>query len=394
MYGEFNIFSEGNLREYLENLETELKEKVKNETEKYILNINKKEYIQYLVGTYTLDPIQLHFENKTIIDNQDTYNPQYYLKIPVTGDKNLLKQKPNTSRLNPPTGFLKEDNLQITLYNDLNNKKSLENEIHNTEEYLKFVCENSSQQVNKYNEEVKKNTEIFFEARKKNIINRRNKLAKLKIPIERNEDSNTFAIIPPKTRKKITVKPKASTKTYEPEPTIDDKTYKEILKTINIAGKTFEKYPSIYIGKDEEDLRDFIFLILVPQYELSITGESFNKTGKTDILFKYENHNVFIAECKIWHGERKYLDGITQLLNYLTWRDSKTALIIFVETNEITTILKKISEITKKHQNFVREEKKTTESWFNFIFHLNDDECREIKTGVLVFHLPKIKNKH
>lgn len=63
----------------------------------------------------------------------------------------------------------------------------------------------------------------------------------------------------------------------------------------------------------------------------SATGETFNKKGKTDILLRHAGNNAFVGECKFWKGEKSFLSTIDQLLGYLTWRDSKTAVIMFVK---------------------------------------------------------------
>jgi len=95
-----------------------------------------------------------------------------------------------------------------------------------------------------------------------------------------------------------------------------------------------ERHASIHKGKDEEALRDFLIMVLFPHFQ-SVTGETFNKSGKTDILIRHEGHIVFVAECKFWSGIKELHKAIDQLLKYLTWRDSKTALICFVENKEL-----------------------------------------------------------
>jgi hypothetical protein len=72
--------------------------------------------------------------------------------------------------------------------------------------------------------------------------------------------------------------------------------------------------PSTYKNKGEEELRDHILLLLEPNFEGSATGETFNKSGKTDILLRYDGKNVFIGECKFWKGVRLFLILLT---NYL-----------------------------------------------------------------------------
>lgn len=101
---------------------------------------------------------------------------------------------------------------------------------------------------------------------------------------------------------KIIPKPSAVVKSGKPDPTLGEGTYQEILQTIHDLGKAIECMPSTYVGKSEEDLRDHILMYLEPRFEGSATGETFNKSGHTDILLRYKNSNVFVAECKFWSG--------------------------------------------------------------------------------------------
>jgi hypothetical protein len=64
---------------------------------------------------------------------------------------------------------------------------------------------------------------------------------------------------------------------------------------------------------DEEDLRQNILMCLNGMLRDRGTAESFNKKGKTDILFTRGNRNLFIAECKKWDGIKYAMDGIRQL---------------------------------------------------------------------------------
>ena len=137
------------------------------------------------------------------------------------------------------------------------------------------------------------------------------------------------------------LKPEVSPKMSEPiEPTLDFKSYNEILKRLNDSGKNLERLPEVYFGRKEEGLRDHFVSILDPNLDLgSVSGETFNKSGKTDILYRYDSSVVFIAECKVWKGKKQLLEAINQLLSYLTWRDSKTSLIIFVKQKAISSII-------------------------------------------------------
>ena len=65
---------------------------------------------------------------------------------------------------------------------------------------------------------------------------------------------------------------------------------------------------------EEESIRDVVLVALNSHYENMVTGETFRKRGKTDILIEFENQNAYIGECKIWHGEAKTKEKEPRLL--------------------------------------------------------------------------------
>ena len=96
-----------------------------------------------------------------------------------------------------------------------------------------------------------------------------------------------------------------------------------------------ERNPKTFREFSEEFIRDVFLLVLNAFFEGRATGETFNKKGKTDILIRYNNDNVFISECKFWKGPKMLENTIDQLLNYITWRDTKSA--IFIRVYKETT---------------------------------------------------------
>jgi hypothetical protein len=159
------------------------------------------------------------------------------------------------------------------------------------------------------------------------------------------------------------------------------------------VGKAIERKPSIYKDKYEEDLRDIFLLFLETRYEATTgVGEAFNKKGKTDILLKYakDGTNLFVAECKFWKGQKKLLEAIDQLLGYLTHRDSKTALIFFVDQKEMSNVVNTIKTEISKHPNFSKHINDTYEHSINYEFNLPADSNKKIQVEVILFHFPTI----
>jgi len=181
--------------------------------------------------------------------------------------------------------------------------------------------------------------------------------------------------------------PSEATSSFKPEPTLDDSIFREILKLCQTTGVEMERHPSIYSGKNEESLRDHFIMVLSPHFE-SVTGETFNKTGKTDILIRHESANVFVAECKFWNGPKGFHRTIDQLLGYLTWRDSKASILFFIRTKELETVLSQIEPVAAEHSCFVRSRDRQAEGWYDFDFHLKEDSSRGVRLAVLCFHFP------
>jgi hypothetical protein len=97
---------------------------------------------------------------------------------------------------------------------------------------------------------------------------------------------------------------------FQPEPALAMAEYDEILGIIRNMVHVMERSPKAFEKMGEEDLRTQFLVQLNGQYEGRATGETFNYQGKTDILIREGDRNVFIAECKFWAGEKQYLQTI------------------------------------------------------------------------------------
>lgn len=175
-------------------------------------------------------------------------------------------------------------------------------------------------------------------------------------------------------------------------PHIDDTLYQNILQYIDITYQGYERYPNNYKGRDEEELRDSILPHLQAKFSnYTATGETFNKNGKTDICIKHtDGSNLFIGECKIWKGESFFAEAINQLFDrYVTWHDTKVALIVFVQNDCFTKIISKAKTAIKQHPYFVSSVDENNEHLGSYIFHHAEDHEREIKLELMLYHFNK-----
>ena len=103
----------------------------------------------------------------------------------------------------------------------------------------------------------------------------------------------------------------------------------------------FERSPGSFNRMGEEQLRDQFLGPLNTQYAGQVTAETFNRRGKTDLLVRQGHHTLLVGECKIWRGPKTLIDGIKQLLSYMTWRESTGALLVFNRSRRFATVLQK-----------------------------------------------------
>jgi hypothetical protein len=87
-------------------------------------------------------------------------------------------------------------------------------------------------------------------------------------------------------------------------------------------------------------------------------------------------------------GKASLTKTIDQLLGYLSRRDTKTAIILFNRTKNLSTVLKQVPDIVRKHASFIREEPSQSETRFRFALHHRDDPDRHIVVTVLCFDVP------
>ena len=150
-----------------------------------------------------------------------------------------------------------------------------------------------------------------------------------------------------------------------------------------------ERSPLIFQGIDEESLRTHFLVALNAQYEGQATGETFNYEGKTDILIRSGVRNIFVAECKFWSGAAKLIETITQLLGYLSWRDSKAAILIFNRNRDFSRVLETIPSTVREHANFQKDEGRRSETSFRYAFRHKDDAAKIVHVTVMAFDVPK-----
>jgi hypothetical protein len=209
----------------------------------------------------------------------------------------------------------------------------------------------------------------------------------------REDDPQTF--VAPAIRKKIEVSlPRTSQKKVSPpDPSLARKIYDDIVRVLVGAGTTLERSGAALRSQDEETLRDILMLPLNSHFEGLTHGEAFNKEGKTDIIVRFEQATLFVAECKVWGGPKVLSDAIDQLFKYLTWKDSKAAIIVFNRNVDFTNVLAKCLEAAKAHPQFGGLVGELSENVWELQFKLPSDAKRLITVTLMAFDMGAPANK-
>lgn len=168
------------------------------------------------------------------------------------------------------------------------------------------------------------------------------------------------------------------------DPRISDEIYEDVVRTIRAVGNSFERLPKTTGRFNEEELRDVLLFILNSNYEGLARGEVFNGAGKTDILIPYHDHNPFVGECKVWRGQKKFSAAIDQLLGYTVWRDTKAALVLFINDGNAANVIEKADRCIQDHSCFVSAPPSSDpDSRRDYLLHAIDDRVKQIQVALL-----------
>ncbi|MFC3230359.1 hypothetical protein ACFOGJ_24130 [Marinibaculum pumilum] len=307
--------------------------------------------------------------------------------VPHSGPSDAFKIRPSTYRSSTPRAFVASTELLFTVDATQRDPKQVRHDIDAQLDEIEFHLDKLRADVERHRPEMENLARQYVAKRRAKLLSDRNLISNIGYEIKVRPDTpRTYA--PPDIRRKLApTVARQGTGTFKPEPALDVENYKHILKVIADMAIVIERSPSAFKDLDEEALR---FLFLVPlngHYEGSASGEVFNYQGKTDILIRVDGKNIFIAECKFWAGPKNFSDTIDQILRYTSWRDTKTAIILFNKNKNFTKVIDAIPNAVTSHPNFRREGPKD-ETIFQYTLHHPDDPDRELSLAILAFDVP------
>lgn len=408
-----NLFGAGELRAVLEVRTHRMVQEIETLDPNRLQSASTEELTQYFFQKHRFEPVKVRRADAVLdnppeevtMDARHVPNPaygrpdvrlpgvKYVLLVPFDGEPELLRYQPSTYEPGgTPSGFVQAGQLVLSaIHRTTDPPEAVKGGFDRQLEDVIRHAEWANNDATAWLGPLRQMAWERIEARKQRLGATQDVASRMGFRLrERADVPKTFAA--PEVRRKIqpvvaTTLPGSSVP-YKAEPTVPDIEYDHIISLIRSMATVMELSPAAFASMDEESLR---FLLLVPlnsHYEGQATGETFNFEGKTDILIRAKGRTIFIAECKVWHGRKALLKTIDQLLGYTSWRDTKTAIVIFNRKKDFSGVLNQIRPTMESHPKFRRFVRQVAGSEFRFIFGQRDDATREFAVTVLVFNVP------
>ncbi len=310
------------------------------------------------------------------------------IHAPFTGDPTLFTYQPNVIFMLLAHADVVGHEVRLVYHVTDHDTAALKAQVDNDLALVTSNLDALRTDVEDFNGSLKDRARKRIDARRERLLKDNILVASLGFPLKRRSDAPPTFVAPVTRRPSPVVRPKVEGGPRPNEWTLSSDEYENILSIISSMVHVIERSPDAFRNIKEEDLRTHFLVQLNGQYEGQATGETFNFSGKTDILIHAEGKNIFIAECKFWDGQKSLADAIDQLLGYTCWRDTKTAILLFNRNRDLTSVLKQIPDIVKGHANFRRQLPNRSATHFCFELHHRDDRERELRLAIMVFEVP------
>lgn len=407
-YQTISAFNEISWHNFVQGRSNSIRTEIESNTKTYILGVDEAEYKNYLFNKYYLHPLEIDPNSETVYEpeisrkwiDDEMWGRRYQIEVysftvryKFSGSGLLFAVRPDSRIVTSYPIHSSDTDSTIAFDFDIYNREEKDFEKTKSRCYTEAFAniDNINKNAEEWNKSLKDLVSSLFDSIKAKYLDENKFFEAIKVKVNKNTESIFTA---PTVKRKIIPKPiPNSKKEFSSEPTMHQEMYEDILRIIYDGGKSMEKKPALYQNKDEEGLRDQFLFILETRYEgITATGETFNRSGKTDILLKYakDSSNLFVAECRFWHGATEFHEAIGQLFDrYLTWRDSKVALILFVRNKEFTRVIESIKSEAVKHPYCVEEIGARGETSFSYHFHLPQDIEKKVYLEIMAFHYDK-----
>lgn len=398
------MFSGQPLSDYLRRRHTEMLAKIDALPAESLQDTEDAEWVERFVSTYRVeplvlsDPVEPGVLTETRLPGRDQFGSDVLrdaylatLRVPFTGDASLFGYKlPLRTATSSPTSRVTVGSHSLLLRSqDMRTRaKAIERELRFTLDHIGDSCRLAKSEVDKWNGDLPASAAERLHRRRAQVVETAQVIAEFAFPMVRRLDAPT-AFVPQVASRHVEIAPVPRPRSRTPEHHLTDGAYRGILSDLEGMGEVIERCPAAFSEMSEESLRWVLLVPLNLLYEGQATGETFSVSGKTDILVRAGARAVFIAECKIWDGKKSLLQAVDQLFSYISWRDTKCAVVLFNRNRKHSAVVGAIPEVIRSHRAYVRDLAPHSEGCTCYTLRRPDDPGAEITVAVLVLHVPQ-----
>jgi len=329
------LFAGAQAHAVVQHNQTRALDQLKTLDENTILIRSTEDLVAELISNYTIHIPELH-ENETWVEEYevrrevrnwgyDIYSDReggsrtvtshiVSFHVPFDGDGSLFTVWPSRRTIPTPAAEMAGQELIIRVSTDDKTDAQVRQEFEETIQSIRNHLSTLKSDLQHATAQIEGPARIYISQRKEQLLKQKNLVASLGFPMKRRSEAPT-TYTAPEIRRRLTPVKSQLVPAFKPEPALDESEYQHILTVMENMTKVMERSPHTFQKMGEEDIRQHFLVQLNSQYEGQASGETFNFQGKTDILIRSEGQNIFIAECKFWHGKKGLLETVDQLLS-------------------------------------------------------------------------------
>ncbi|MFC6751409.1 hypothetical protein [Deinococcus aquaticus] len=314
------------------------------------------------------------------------------VRVPFTGDPELFQYQPSEFNLNPPAAEVDRLHRQVIFtFNFLEGR-------FDPAQFLP-VAATLTQPFQWWLEKVAAEVRPFNESLPTQLVHLLERRRSVLVATHQQAETHGFAVDfdPVQAARLLVQREQLHTLTIaqtSPLPQrrsatlLPEQDYQLVLDGIDDFARQLERGNRMVGQLGEEALRDVLLAGLNMLFRGQVSGETFNRRGKTDILIRQGNDIAFLGECKFWGGSKLFTETVDQLLNYLTSRDLLTALIIFNRNKNGSDVVENVLDRIRNHPQYLKDVAVDVQRRIlRFQFQHGQDDKVSVDVAVLVYDL-------
>lgn len=373
-----------------------------------LLSMPLEEISTSLTRDFEVRPVVLDHDRISVMDHGAEVNAGIRIvvarfAIPYTGSMRVLQLHPP---VRPCSGVkvdaVYERTIEIVVETAPTSSEALADAVRGIAREIEGYLTHSNKAVDGYNRVLAETISTELRVVREQAAQAQEMIQGLPFRLYRDEEASR--VVMPLQRKVVRPQRQPGGSSFRPNHVLEEADYEATLHVLHDMRTVIERNPSTFaklalqevegLDKVEERYRDLFLVILNTHFKGDVGSEVFNNTGKTDLLIRVEDRNVFIGECKFWRGPASVKEAVDQVLSYHSWRDTKAGLLLFITNVGVKQAIKKAIAELVGHPQYegpgkVQNDPDHEATRFDVVMRSPSDPDHQIYLALLPFAIPK-----